>query len=381
MKGYLKNGKIIFRHSYFDNRANIHKTINFSTGIAVSNWKQKEQEAQPPFANYKVSEHKSRILRLINSYPYYELKKKYDEWKKITNFIQEDLQKKWYYKLSDAYRDYYDTYHKVKSIRKVKEHHRNWIEKFYPETALIMVNMEWYNDYMNKIIHLSDNTRRDHVKILKRVLREARRNGYDNFKLNEDELRNPPAKKKEVVWLELNELRELAKVKPATITEQKVLNCWLFRAYTGLRHTEMNQVDIKKIKDSFITIYDTKKKKEKEIEVPDLALKILKRNKGKLPIVPQQKENELIKKIARSGKLKRLVYTSLVKKKEYQLGEFELWETLTTHTARRTFASLCYREFNLTLEEVRELIQHTNTTQTLDYIGATLRKPKIRNMF
>ncbi|WP_162344134.1 site-specific integrase [Cyclobacterium salsum] len=167
---------------------------------------------------------------------------------------------------------------------------------------------------MGIISHLADNTRRDHVKILKRVLREARRSGY-TLNINEDELRNPPAQKKKVVWLSLQELGSLENVETLSLMEKKALDCWLFRAYTGLRHNEMNQVDIKKVLDGFIDINDTKKRSTKSIEVPPPAVRILERNKGKLPLLSQQSENVLIKRLAERAKLKRIVYTSCVVEK------------------------------------------------------------------
>ncbi|MEX2566164.1 MAG: tyrosine-type recombinase/integrase [Cyclobacteriaceae bacterium] len=212
------------------------------------------------------------------------------------------------------------------------------------------------------------------------MLREARRSGH-SLNINEDELRNPPAQKKKVVWLNRQELRDLEKVEVLTIQEQKALDCWLFRAYSGLRHNEMNQVDIKKILDGFIDINDTKKRSVKSIEVPQPAVNILESNNGRLPHLSQQSENVLIKRLAKRAELNRIVYTSCVVDKKYRDGEFELHQTITTHDARRTFASICYREFNLSLEVVRELLQHSSTDQTLEYIGASIRKAKIGGLF
>ncbi|WP_162344138.1 hypothetical protein [Cyclobacterium salsum] len=71
----------------------------------------------------------------------------------------------------------------------------------------------------------------------------------------------------------------------------------------------------------------------------------------------QQSENVLIKRLAKRAELNRIVYTSCVVEKKYREGEFELHQTITTHDARRTFASICYREHNLSLEDVRSNIQ------------------------
>ncbi|SEJ16586.1 hypothetical protein SAMN05192553_102720 [Cyclobacterium xiamenense] len=67
--------------------------------------------------------------------------------------------------------------------------------------------------------------------------------------------------------------------------------------------------------------------------------------------------------------------------KKCLVGEFELHQTITTHDARRTFASICYWEYKLSLEEVRELLQHSSTNQTLEYIGASVRSQKIGGLF
>src|SRR5699024_5647122 len=143
----------------------------------------------------------------------------------------------WKVRLSDIYSEYYEKYKDEKKIRKVKEHQRNWIDKHFPNLNLYNADHKWFGEYMKVIAHLSDNTRRDHVKILKRVLKEARRSNH-TLVTNEDELRNPPAKKKSVVWLNLEELKRLKALNDLPDKERKALDCWLFRAYTGIRHND-----------------------------------------------------------------------------------------------------------------------------------------------
>jgi CHAD domain-containing protein len=121
-------------------------------------------------------------------------------------------------------------------------------------------------------------------------------------------------------------------VETFSIKEKNAIDCWLFRAYTGLRHNEMNQVDIKKILDDFIEINDTKKRSTKNIGLPPRAINILERNNGKLPLSSQQSENVLIKRLAKGAEIDRIVYTSCVVEKKFRDGEFELHQTITTQT-------------------------------------------------
>jgi|GEM_PF-3086705 len=385
MRGYSKNGKIIIRHSYYDHENKKYKIVNFPTGIKVKYWNQKDQQAEndgiPSLqANSKFLVQCEIIQGLILKYPPLIAREKYAYYKMHYKFTEDKMAAKWTTLLSDLYSEYYDKYKDEKKIRKVKEHQRNWIDKYYSNLKAYKVDRKWFSEYMGIISHLANNTQRDHVKILKRVLREARRSGH-SLNINEDELRNPPAQKKKVVWLNLQELKKLEKVETLSIMEKKAIDCWLFRAYTGLRHNEMNQIDIKKLLEGFIDINDTKKRSVKSIEVPQPAINILKRNNGKLPVLSQQSENVLIKRLSKRANLNRIVYTSLVMEKKYQQGEFELNQTITTHDARRTFASICYREFNLSLEVVRELLQHSSTDQTLEYIGESIRTAKIGGLF
>ena len=108
---------------------------------------------------------------------------------------------------------------------------------------------------------------------------------------------------------------------------------------------------------------------------------ILERKKRKFCSISQQSENVLIKKLAKRAELNRIVYISCVVEKKSREGEFEPHQTITMHDARRIFASICYRYFNLSLEVVRELLQHSSTDQTLEYIGASLRRSKIGGLF
>src|SRR5690606_32925565 len=150
---------------------------------------------------------------------------KYLEFLKHRYHVEDSIVNPWRFSLSDAYTEYYEKYKEEKKIRKVNELKKNWIEKYFPGLKLYQVDRKWVGEYLAVISHLSDNTVRDHVKILKRVLREARRSNHDLF-INEDELQNPPAQKKKVVWLYLEELKRLEALDDLTTMERKAHDCW-----------------------------------------------------------------------------------------------------------------------------------------------------------
>lgn len=108
------------------------------------------------------------------------------------------------------------------------------------------------------------------------------------------------------------------------------------------------------------------------IPLHDVILKILNKNKGQLPkSISIQKNNEYLKDIgAKIPSLNAKFIKSITKEGFRQLTTFQKWEMVTSHTARRSFATNEYLAGTPTLT-MMAITGHKTEKSFLRYIKLT----------
>tara|TARA_R110002049_G_scaffold275213_1_gene453217 strand:+ start:5469 stop:6668 length:1200 start_codon:yes stop_codon:yes gene_type:complete len=167
--------------------------------------------------------------------------------------------------------------------------------------------------------------------------------------------------KKEIVFLSPEELLALEQYSFAQPKLQLVKNLFVFSCYTGLPYNELlNLKDNNIIKgfDDNLWIKMKREKTAKELSIPLLpkALEILEMysNEGFVfPRISNQKYNSYLKEIA---------------------GIIGIEKNLTTHMARRTFASTVLLYNDVPMEIVSELLGHSSMKITQDSYGKVVQK-------
>lgn len=122
-----------------------------------------------------------------------------------------------------------------------------------------------------------------------------------------------------------------------------IVGCW-----TGLRFSDLDKLDTKRIKGQFLTIKTQKSKETVVIPIHPVVKEIYNKYKDKYesgfpPAITNQKMNEYLKDICKAVKdLDRSIETEFtaggIKKLEFK----NLSDLVTTHTARRSFATNLY---------------------------------------
>jgi integrase len=127
----------------------------------------------------------------------------------------------------------------------------------------------------------------------------------------------------------------------------KVRDLFIIACWTGLRFSDMCELSIDNISKTpygqLITIKTVKTGETVVIPVHNTIIEILKKYKNILPRVPSnQKMNDYLKDIGEAVKIKETV--ELVKTKGgLRFKEaFQKWELISSHTARRSFATNMY---------------------------------------
>lgn len=237
-------------------------------------------------------------------------------------------------------------------------------------------NMDWYDEFKNYMFDIKDvrnNCFGKQIKTLKTVLNLAIERGYlvnlafktKNFKTLNVEVDN----------IYLNEI-EIAKLMDydfsGNLKLERVRDLFIVGCYTGLRFSDFTSLMPENIKDDFIQIRTKKTNQTVVIPYHHCVKIILSKYKdislNSLPkALSNQKMNEYLKLIGELAgineniiviKMKGVIRTEVICKK---------YELLTTHTARRSFATNLYKQGYPTMN-IMKITGHTTEKSFSKYI-------------
>ncbi|HEY9170091.1 MAG TPA: site-specific integrase [Lutibacter sp.] len=169
--------------------------------------------------------------------------------------------------------------------------------------------------------------------------------------------------KTEIVFLSVEELESLEKHQFTQLRLQQVKDWFVFSCYTGLAYNEISKLQKKHIVKGFdgeLWIEMVREKTQKNISVPILpkALELIHRY--------ADDNSELVFKICSNQR-----YNSYLKEIAPVLG---IEKRLTTHTARKTFASTVLLYNDVPMEIVSQLLGHSSISITEDSYGKVVQK-------
>jgi integrase/recombinase XerD len=353
------------------------KRHHFATGqfINPKNWNSKQQLVKPPELyrdniNTQLSLIKTKINR---AFLMLQVKEESFTVEDIYSTYKGEKRTKEYNTI-EFFNRYLDKLKKLvgidikigtwKKFEYVKEHVQTFIKwKYkasdYPLKDLkqqFLVDLEYY---LKTEKHLAQATINKLIQRLRKPVKIAVSEGYldrDPFMLHKSK-----RVKKEIVFLSPEELQALENHKFSQLKLQLVQNLFVFSCYTGLPYNELLNLKYNNIIKGFdgnLWIKMKREKTSKELSIPLLpkALKILElySNEGLVfPRISNQKYNSYLKEIA-------------------DLVGIE--KRMTTHMARRTFASTVLLYNDVPMEVVSELLGHSSMKITQDSYGKVVQK-------
>jgi integrase len=157
----------------------------------------------------------------------------------------------------------------------------------------------------------------------------------------------------------------------------KVRDVFVFACLTGLRYSDVSR--LKKInfqtltkKDARLSIIDIVTQKTGErVSVPlhPIAKAVIKRNGGELPRVPSnQKLNEYLKELCELAQMSEVVQLRGNVGGKMVVKTKAKFESISTHTARRTFATIAYVHFKMPAFLVMKATGHKSEREFMKYI-------------
>ena len=146
------------------------------------------------------------------------------------------------------------------------------------------------------------------------------------------------------IYLTQKELKVIYEMQLTGIYQklEKVRDLFIIACYTGLRFSDLIQVRPENINDVGTQIKVRTEKTSEIVIIPlhPLVKNIITKYKGHLPsVISNQKMNEYLKEIGELAELNTSVKIAITRGGKTENDISKKWELITTHTARRSFAT------------------------------------------
>ena len=241
--------------------------------------------------------------------------------------------------------------------------------------------VEDFRDWMYNTDHnFKDSSVHKVLKTLNRFLNEAQK----EFEQKGETIRNifkvfplrdfVSVGKTTKVALSFDELEALYKIDLSQNERlERTRDLLLIGAYTGLRFSDFTRIRPELIEErdgiTILTIETQKTKQMVSIPLFEIPLTLLKKYKFSAPTLSNQKMNEYLKELGQlAGMTGKMVISE---SKGGKRGDYtaEKWEKLTTHIARRSFATNFYQDGKVPIGRLMLITGHSTERQFMQYIA------------
>ncbi|GAB3221162.1 site-specific integrase [Spirosoma arcticum] len=244
-------------------------------------------------------------------------------------------------------------------------------------------NMTFYERFKKHLTtaNYSVNAIGNLIKMLKIMLKRAYRDGlhtndifrHEDFKKMQEEV--------ETIYLTETDLQKLY---DANLSEHPRLDTlrdtFLIGCYTGLRFSDFMQLRPQNIihDGQILSVLTQKTGTRVSIPLNPKVLAILSKYNNQTPrVLSNQKFNDYLKELAKVAGLTDLVQTARTKGGMRMTRTAEKWELVTTHTARRSFATNAYKGGVPTID-IMKMTGHKTETSFMKYIKVSGEETAIR---
>ena len=209
------------------------------------------------------------------------------------------------------------------------------------------MDLDFYGDftaYLTKKEGLAVNSVGKYIQTLKVFLNEATAKGI-NVKLDYKSSRFKVLKEDaDSIYLTESELKSLNSLDLASKPRlERVRDLFLVGCYTGLRFSDFTAIRPEYIKDGLIRMEQFKTMGKVVIPCHPVVTALLDKYNGKLPqAISNQKMNDYLKEVCQLAGLTSQEGKGITKGGARVVRSFEKWQLVSTHTARRSFATNMY---------------------------------------
>jgi Phage integrase SAM-like domain/Phage integrase family/Arm DNA-binding domain len=261
----------------------------------------------------------------------------------------------------------------IKTYTTTINHLKDFQTKYKKHIDFNSIDLFFYNEYTEYLIKelkLSTNTVGKNIQIIKLIMNEAVELGLSKNIAYKSKRFLTIRENSDSIYLEKKELQEIENLDLSREPSlENVRDLFLIGCYTGLRYSDYSTIKPEFIRNGFMQITQTKTGAPVIIPVHDVIIRILNKNNGSLPkSISNQKTNDYLKEIGKKvPALTKEVIKIITKQGIKQRIVHEKWEMITSHTARRSFATNEYLAGTPTLT-IMAITGHKTEKSFLRYI-------------
>lgn len=236
----------------------------------------------------------------------------------------------------------------TKAYQNTLNHLKNYCRDKNCKIDFDSIDMEFYNSYTKYLIEdldLAQNTVGNKIKNLKVFMGEAYERGlHKNMEFRSRKFKKT-TEETDKIYLNMQELEMIYK---HDLSENKKLervrDLFIIGCFTGLRFSDFIQLGKENIiDDNKVKIRTQKTKDTVIIPLHPYVREILEKYKWDIPEpISNQKMNKYLKEIGEGAKIKGKIQVTITKGGELKKDTHNKFKLISTHTARRSFASNCH---------------------------------------
>jgi integrase len=242
------------------------------------------------------------------------------------------------------------------------------------------IDLDFYYDfseYMTKKHNYAVNTVGKYIKTLKSFLTEASERGHNTNYAYKSKRFKVTTEETDSIYLTEKELQEFYELNLSNNPKlDRVRDLFLVGCWTGLRFSDFSTIQARDIKGEFIEVETQKTGERVVIPIHDTVKNVIEKYKGKTenslpPSISNVKMNLYLKDLGHLLDSQHVKTTSTITKGGVNLIKtYKKYELITTHTARRSFASNLYKD-GVPAYTIMKITGHRTEKAFLRYIKIT----------
>lgn len=235
------------------------------------------------------------------------------------------------------------------------------------------ITLDFYADFTTFLqsLKMSVNTIGHKIQTLKAWLNEATERGLNTSQQYKSHRFKAISEDTENIYLSSAELKILYRAELPNERLTRVRDLFLIGAYTGLRFSDFTSIKAENIRFNTLNIEQQKTGKKVSIPLHSIVLEILKKYGGKLPqSISNQKFNNYLKEACRLAGIDNAEQKSITKGGLRIKQTYKKYELVSSHTARRSFATNLYLS-DFPAISIMQITGHKTETAFMKYIKVT----------
>lgn len=269
----------------------------------------------------------------------------------------------------------------LSKYRQLKTHFTNFCSDSKTIVDFNTVDLVFFDNFLQYLYNqnMLQNSAQKLIATLKTMLNDATERGLNSSIIFKSKKFNTPIEEVHSIYLDLNELKKLNQIDLSKkLKLDRVRDLFLIGAFTGLRFSDFTNIKSENIvtKDGNDLIIITPQKtgrvlKNVIVPIHPIVKSILQKYDGHTPKpLSNQKMNEYLKELGQIAEFTDEVVLTKTRAGQRIDEKYQKWELLTTHTARRSFATNAFKSGVPSISIMR-ITGHKTESSFMKYIKIT----------